>query len=31
MGTWLLHIEIDHLYANTAEKLTESIGMKVME
>lgn len=25
------HIEIDHIYANTEEKLTESIAMKIME
>lgn len=29
MGTWFSHIEIDHLYTNTEEKLTESIAMKV--
>lgn len=31
MGTWFSHIEIDHFYDNTEEKLTESIAIKVME
>lgn len=31
VGTRFSHIEIDHLYVNTEEKLTESIAMKVME